>query len=393
MKTKVLFFRIIIFFAVCFIGFFGFGLIPAALAGQCKVSVTSFDYSPKPIRFNQPMTLNGTVSFAGSVLNGPGTQDAGYCTDNSGQAIKRFSVDFSVPFLNRVSTFPITSPANGTYNFSVSFTPSDKGGTAGQNVTAQAVIYADVGGVELARSNQLQFTLSQGVYPAYGCQMDDGTYACSPKNYPDCSDASACKGRRCVQLSDTNACKTIYACVATNGNYACSSSGGSTDSGCVNTSGCSTASKQQCKQIPLALCGSAAGTQPGNQPSTQPGTQPGTGSTPSSGSKVDCTANPDSNYCLYNPLPVNALGDMLLLIMQAFLLIIGLWSVAFVVIGGFRYVMSRGNEEAVIAARKTITWAILGLVIALLSFSIVAMVKNIFQANTKPVGLEETFKI
>ncbi len=110
--------------------------------------------------------------------------------------------------------------------------------------------------------------------------------------------------------------------------------------------------------------------------------------TPASGGGTngDCT---DPNKCLYNPLPTDVLTDMLLLIMQGFLMIVGIWSVAFVIIGGFRYVMSQGNEEAITAARKTITWAILGLVIALMSFSIIAIVKNIFKVENKKVGISQ----
>jgi uncharacterized membrane protein YjfL (UPF0719 family) len=45
--------------------------------------------------------------------------------------------------------------------------------------------------------------------------------------------------------------------------------------------------------------------------------------------------------------------------------------------------MSQGNEEAVSAAKKTITWAVIGLVIALLSFSIVAIVQNLLGIDIK----------
>ncbi len=111
----------------------------------------------------------------------------------------------------------------------------------------------------------------------------------------------------------------------------------------------------------------------------------GTCSAAGTPSTANCTG-PDANNCLYNPLPVDSLTATLLLIMRAFLGVIALWSVAFIVIGGFRYVMSQGNEEAVTAARKTITWAILGLAIALLSFSIIAIVQYILQTQIQNVS-------
>jgi len=93
---------------------------------------------------------------------------------------------------------------------------------------------------------------------------------------------------------------------------------------------------------------------------------------------------------LYNPLPENQLVclsrvcdlvEFLVLIIRDFLQLIPIVSVLFIIIGGFQMVMSAGNEERLIKAKKTITWAVLGLVFALLSFSMVAIVRNILSAN------------
>ncbi len=101
----------------------------------------------------------------------------------------------------------------------------------------------------------------------------------------------------------------------------------------------------------------------------------------------DCSGqNPDPNYCIYNPLPVSDLLSTLLLIMRGFLGIVGLWSVAFIVIGGFKLVTSQGNEEAVTSARKTITWAVVGFAIAVLAFSIMAIVQNVLMTDIKDVS-------
>lgn len=80
---------------------------------------------------------------------------------------------------------------------------------------------------------------------------------------------------------------------------------------------------------------------------------------------------------LFNPLPVDSLTGVLLYMLRGFLAIIALWGVTFIVIGGFKLIMARGNEEAYLAAKKTITWAILGVAIAMLSFSIIAIVQNL----------------
>ncbi len=107
-------------------------------------------------------------------------------------------------------------------------------------------------------------------------------------------------------------------------------------------------------------------TNPGDLPQTQnPGDQPGG------------EADPTLNETLYNPLPTDSLTGTILTIAKGFLAIVALWAVVFIIIGGFRMVLSQGNEEAYLAAKKTITWAVLGVVVAMLSFSIIAIVQSL----------------
>ena len=55
-------------------------------------------------------------------------------------------------------------------------------------------------------------------------------------------------------------------------------------------------------------------------------------------------------------------------------------------IGGFQMISGAGNEETYTKAKKTIIWAVIGLALALLSFSIVAIVQDILQANPNPTS-------
>ena len=50
------------------------------------------------------------------------------------------------------------------------------------------------------------------------------------------------------------------------------------------------------------------------------------------------------------------------------------------IIGGFRYVFSQGNEKAVSGAKDTILYSIIGIVVALLAFAIVNFVLNSLKA-------------
>lgn len=88
-----------------------------------------------------------------------------------------------------------------------------------------------------------------------------------------------------------------------------------------------------------------------------------------------------ANDQLYNPLPSDSLVATFLSIVRAFVLIVAVFAVLFIMVGGFQMIMASGNEELYTKARKTITWAILGLVVALLSFSIIAIVQSLLKAN------------
>lgn len=54
----------------------------------------------------------------------------------------------------------------------------------------------------------------------------------------------------------------------------------------------------------------------------------------------------------------------------------GSFAVIMIVIGGFRYVSSAGNEDLAEAAKETITKAVIGLVIVLLAYVIVATIDS-----------------
>lgn len=67
-------------------------------------------------------------------------------------------------------------------------------------------------------------------------------------------------------------------------------------------------------------------------------------------------------------------GCFLSTVINIALYFIGAISVLMIIIGGVRYTMSAGNEKAVGAAKNTILYAVVGLVVALLAFAIVNFV-------------------
>jgi hypothetical protein len=57
--------------------------------------------------------------------------------------------------------------------------------------------------------------------------------------------------------------------------------------------------------------------------------------------------------------------------------IIGVIAIVMIVIAGFRMVISGGNEGSVKAAKNQLTWAVIGLIVALLAYTIVAIIQNV----------------
>ncbi|MCA9340944.1 hypothetical protein KC952_00245 [Candidatus Saccharibacteria bacterium] len=68
-------------------------------------------------------------------------------------------------------------------------------------------------------------------------------------------------------------------------------------------------------------------------------------------------------------------------ITDVLLFILGAVSVIMIIIGGLRYVISGGNSANVTAAKNTILYAIVGVVIALLSYAIIKFVLGSFSVN------------
>ncbi len=85
-------------------------------------------------------------------------------------------------------------------------------------------------------------------------------------------------------------------------------------------------------------------------------------------------SNPAPDY--FTTGPGTDFKSIILFFIKGALGIAGLLAVAFVIYGGFQYITSGGNEEQAEAGRKTLTNAIIGVVIVVLSYVIVAVISN-----------------
>lgn len=108
----------------------------------------------------------------------------------------------------------------------------------------------------------------------------------------------------------------------------------------------------------------------------------GSGDADGGGAKPVVTRNPfevskvdyDKTYDeLDSLIHAESVPDWFAAVLKIFFLGIAGWSVVFMLVGAYKLILSRGNTESIANGKKTLTWAIMGFVIALLSYSIVAI--------------------
>lgn len=71
-------------------------------------------------------------------------------------------------------------------------------------------------------------------------------------------------------------------------------------------------------------------------------------------------------------------GSMIKIVINVLLMVLGMISVIMVVIGGIRYTTSNGDSSSLKAAKETIIYAVVGLIIAIMSYTIVNFVVSFF---------------
>jgi hypothetical protein len=86
---------------------------------------------------------------------------------------------------------------------------------------------------------------------------------------------------------------------------------------------------------------------------------------------------PEPNACVRG-LRCDTVGpnDLIVKVLTILLGVAFLVAVLFLVIGGFRYIISAGNDDAAKAGRKTVFNALIGIVIIILSYVIVSAVSK-----------------
>ncbi len=99
--------------------------------------------------------------------------------------------------------------------------------------------------------------------------------------------------------------------------------------------------------------------------------------TPVSAGAIDAICNDtDVNSTVCNN-STQSTGDIVGVVINTLLFIVGAVSVIMIIVGGIRYTISGGNTSSITAAKNTILYAVIGLVVAIIAFAIVNWVIGI----------------
>lgn len=88
-----------------------------------------------------------------------------------------------------------------------------------------------------------------------------------------------------------------------------------------------------------------------------------------------CKGNSSSTVCKSRG---DNVGDMMEIVVNTLFLVLGMIAVLMIVIGGIRYASSGGDAGAVKSAKDTILYSVIGLIIAIMSYTIVNFVAGWF---------------
>ena len=88
-----------------------------------------------------------------------------------------------------------------------------------------------------------------------------------------------------------------------------------------------------------------------------------------------CANSPDSSVCKN---PGAKPSDLISKIVSTLLFVVGALSVVMIIVGGIMYVTSNGDSGRITLAKNTLTYAIIGLVVAFLAFAVVQFVVTKF---------------
>lgn len=101
-----------------------------------------------------------------------------------------------------------------------------------------------------------------------------------------------------------------------------------------------------------------------------------------SGAPADCISQGESKVSNNGPDGGASLQDSIKTIVNVMLFILGAIAVIMIIVGGIRYATSGGDASQTKAAKDTILYAVIGLVVAILAYAIVNFVVGAFSGKS-----------
>lgn len=77
----------------------------------------------------------------------------------------------------------------------------------------------------------------------------------------------------------------------------------------------------------------------------------------------------------------STVGDVFVFVIKIALALSFAIAVIFVIYGGYLYITSGGNEEQATTGRRTVTYAVIGIILIILSFIIISVITNLVQGG------------
>lgn len=102
---------------------------------------------------------------------------------------------------------------------------------------------------------------------------------------------------------------------------------------------------------------------------------------------AECAKPTEAPSQLFGP------NSIFVTITNILLFIIGAIAVIMLIIGGIRYVVSAGDQNAVTAAKNTILYAIIGIVVAFLAYAAVNFVSSQLETGTNDTGYAKSLRV
>jgi FMN-dependent NADH-azoreductase len=77
-----------------------------------------------------------------------------------------------------------------------------------------------------------------------------------------------------------------------------------------------------------------------------------------------------------------SLSDLIANVIRVLLIFAGVIAIVFVIIGGYQYIVSGGNEETAEKGKKTLINAIIGIVVIVLAYAIINVIVNLVGSSS-----------